>query len=186
MANSLKFSKEELKRKLKERARYVAGQVTASFFDSVSQNMPVENGHAHETLGMALMKVGELEGVMQVASEMLSRASGDPEAASRGYGMTKESSKGFSVTVGTSVGFVKKLNDGQTITPGDSSGSTGKKEPGTEGQLYGPRTDYGKGFLMWEDAGGRQYALSANWGPLGFFERAKEAADQTAHNLGAF
>ena len=186
MASSIKFSKEALKRRLLDRARYVAGQVTASFFDSVSKNMPVENGHAHETLGAGLMKVGELDGVTQVASEMLSRGSGDPEAASRGYGSTKDLSSSVRVTVGTSVGFVKRLDDGQTIVPGDATGSTGKKEPGTEGQLYGPRTDYGKGFLMWEDAGGRQYALSANWGPLGFFERAKEAADQTAHNLGAF
>lgn len=186
MGDTLKFNKEALRRRLNARARYVAGQVTASFFDSVSKDMPIENGHAHETFGAALMKVSELEGVTQVASEMLSKGSGDPEAASRGYGTTKELSNGMRVTVGTSVGFVAKLESGQTITPGDMSGSTGKKEPGTEGQLYGPRTDYGKGFLMWEDAGGRQYALSANWGPLGFFERAKEAADQTAHNLGAF
>lgn len=184
MAKALQYSKEALRERLLKRAQHIVGEATASFFQSVDKDMPVENGHAHETFGAALLQSGMPE-VIQTASEMLSKGSGDPEAASRGSGKTKESRSSFQARISTSVGFVKSLEEGRTITPGDWSGNKGKKEPGTEGQLYGPRTDYGKGFLMWVDGGGKQFALSVNWGPMGFFERAAEAARETANNLGA-
>ena len=180
----MKYSKEGLLDALKKQAEFAAGKITEAFFDSVNKSLPREEEHVFETFGAALFKTG-LPEVQDTASEMLSKGSGDSLAASMGYGSTRSLSKGFSVTVGTSVGFVKKLEDGQTITPGDLSGNKGRKEPGTEGQLYGPRTDYGQGFLMWEDVGGRSYALSVNWGPQGFFEKARAAADEMAQNLGA-
>ena len=180
----MKYSKEGLLTALKKRSEFVAGKITEAFFDSVAKSLPPDEEHVFETFGAALTKTG-LPEVADTASQMLSRGSGDTLAASMGYGNSKSLTKGFSVTVGTSVGFVGKLEDGRTITPGDMSGNKGRKEPGTEGQLYGPRTDYGQGFLMWEDVGGRSYALSVNWGPQGFFEKAREAADEMAQKLGA-
>lgn len=180
----IKFDKEALRERLNQRAKTVAGEITKSFFESVSDNMPVENGHAHESFGSALQQIAELPEIIGTASQMLSKGSGDAQAASGGYGKVVESTNGIKVTVGTSVGFVKKLDDGDTITVGDGNGSTGWKEPGTQGQLYGRRYDHQQGFLMWNDAGGKHFALSVTWGPLGFFEQAAEAARNTANQLG--
>lgn len=183
----LKFDKDSLRRNLLERAKTVAGAVTAEFFDSVSDNAPVENGHIHETFGQALLKIGgEIPGVGETASKMLSKGSGDVEAASRGYGKASTLTKKVKVSIGTKIGFVKKLDDGQTITVGDARGRSGKKDPDGYGELYGPRSNSGTGFLMWVDGSGKHFALSVNWGPMGFFERAAEAARVKANSLGAY
>lgn len=181
----VKYNKAWVLEQLMRRARTVAGEITSAFFESVNANMPVEEGHAHESLGTGLQKVASLTETIPTASQMLARGSNDPEAASRGYGTVKESKTSLRVTVGTSAGFVRRLDDGETISVGDLSGSTGRKVPGTEGQLYGPRTNKGQGFLMWQDAGGKHFALSVNWGPMGFFAQAADAARDTANQLGA-
>ncbi len=186
MASKAKYDKDALRKRLLERARFVAGEVTSTFFDTVSDLAPVEEGHIHETFGKGLQDVSvDLPEVNDTASKMLSKGSGDAEAASRGWGKYQTLTRKVKVSIGTKVGFVKKLDDGETITPGDARGRQGRKEPGTEGQLYGPRTDQGKGFLMWQDATGKHFALSVNWGPMGFFEQAAEAARVKANSLGA-
>lgn len=191
--SSLKFNKEQLSKALLDRARYVAEEVTKEFFEVVDDEMPVQNGHAHETLGTGLLQCsGDLVGVGVVASQMLAKGSADPEASSRGYGQVKENKHSISVVVGTSVGFVQKLNDGETIYPGDLTGNTGpKKDREDEGRLYGSRLPTGVGFLFWQTGGYGQvatysFARSMNWGQLHFFEKAAEAATQKANTLGAF
>ena len=180
----LEYDRQALLRRLITEAQRAAGEVTNEFFRVVDLEAPVEAGHLHETLGTGLNQADLPESNATVSS-MLSKGSGDQEASSRGHGNTTVNEASVVVEISTTVGFVPRLNDGGTTVPG-VDGSRGKKAGGasTTGQLYAPRTDVGTGFLMWEDSGGRQFARSVSWGPLGFFESARTAVETFATSVG--
>lgn len=163
--------------KIEDKKMRVFSSMNATFFDVVMEKTPVEGGHAHEAWLAAARdaesQLTNLPDVDRAISKHSQKGSGDPKAVGKGNTSIVSSADGIKATIENELGFVKKMEYGIPITPGDDKGNTGVKEdwynyrtsggqrPSVPGELYGARlSSGGVGMLLWEEGGVKKRALS--------------------------
>lgn len=166
-------------------------QVTEAFVSSLLEKMPVEGGHGHEAFSTAVEGVVRQSGgtglarTSQVVGRHRGDRSGDPEAQKRGEGVFAQSADWVYVELSAALPFLRKLELGGTIKPGDLAGNIGPKaSPDTFGQLYAPRLPTRGGLLAWWDNSGFHMAPKRTVTGLKFFAKSANEARARAKQLG--
>lgn len=182
-----KLQRPRITEKLMDAAAKRGGAVTTQFVLTALQNAPVENGHTHEALLMAVSKAGiekECPAALGLQTRFGAVRSRDPEAAKRGMGARRHL-RNYIVRLTINLPFAATLNRGGTIRPGDLAGRKGRKiSPDFPGPLYGPRTTEGRGVLMWRQGGQIMRARVRSVPAYNFWQKAAYAARIQAARLG--
>lgn len=149
-----KAAENTFKNFLKQKAEDTMSMLLSKYFGTMLEKMPIEDGHAHQAYLTALEELSGFffskRDLASVYRTHRSKGSGDHKAIMAGRGFVDWVGKKLEVRVECNLPFVRKLNEGQTIWPGDEAGRKGikvstaegyaaKRQAGEKGELYGPR-----------------------------------------------
>jgi hypothetical protein len=182
---------EALSKRIAQKRNSLTDHLTAVFLETVLNETPIENGHAHQAwisgadqAAEALWQSGRIE---RTAEKHRTKASGDPEAEKAGKGTVSRTKTQLIVTIWNKLPFVRKLEYGLPITVGDRGGNRGPKRHGaaTIHELYAPRLPNGKGswatgFLMWKEGGTWKFSKVRRPPATGAFAKALAAVREAA------
>lgn len=154
MANdftNLPAFKKLVQNRLKLLQKKAASDLMATFFDTVCNECPVEDGHGHEAFMTCMQELsGELSGPRfnQVVRAHVAKRSGDVSASQASMGVVGEAGGEFIARVSIKLPFLRKLDRGLLIRVGDRDGNTGPKvnpviRPPGKGALYASRASKG-------------------------------------------
>lgn len=169
----------------------LADEITTTFIVELLTEMPVEDGHAHESFITAAERL-RLPKTKQAAIQFALRASNDPNAKKYAISELNKDADGITLRLGTALPFVRKMEYGLPIKVGDLSGNQGRKRVNGDGglvsppgTLYGPRYSGTEGVLLWREGGQTKIAKVRipSGTDTGFFKKAVNAAKQAAQRL---
>lgn len=185
------ITKPQFFKRAKERFRQqrlkIAGEASGLLIESILDNTPVEDGHAHQAWSNAasqlLPELGPHGNRLRAAlGKHSGSVSGSPEA--QGFGSVDDGKDSTRVLIKNALGFVKTLEQGgviRPIAPGGRKAPPVAKRPGEKGPLFGSRESEGRGMVFWLDSNGRARFAPTRTVPRGNF--VKDAIRETKRRL---